>query len=91
MNHALLSRRGAVERHVNRAIEHAFGRLRLDRPAPASAAEVEKVVQLLDTGVLDAELERQAPPVTRDLPRRRYADAQPFSHAAWKARHGVQD
>lgn len=78
----------ATDAVVQQTVELAFSRLRLDRAA--SADQIEEVVRLLDTGALDDVLERSAPPVAPAAPRR-YADVKPFSHEAWKQRHGVKD
>jgi hypothetical protein len=80
---------GATEIVVQRAVELAFDRLRLDRSATAD--QVEEIVHLVDSGALDTAIERNAPPGGRAAAPRRYADVKPFSYDAWKLRHDVKD
>jgi hypothetical protein len=83
------SETSALEAAVQHAVELAVGRLRLGRDATPN--QVEEVVRLVDAGVLDAVIARNAPPVVPVAQPRGYADVKPFSHEAWKKRHGVKD
>lgn len=47
----------------------------------------EAAVALLDSGVLDEQILRQAPPNARVLGATLYADVQPFSYEDWKGRN----
>ena len=85
----LATANGATDVVVQRAVELAFGRLRLDRSATAD--QVEEVVRLVDSGALDAAIERNAPAVGSATAPRRYADVKPFSYEGWKQRHDVKD
>lgn len=80
---------GATDVVVQRAVELAFGRLRLDRSATAD--QVEEVVRLVDSGALDTALERNEPAIGSAAAPRRYAEVKPFSYEGWKQRHGVKD
>ena len=85
----LATANGATEVVVQRAVELAFGRLRLDRSATAD--QVEEVVRLVDSCALDASIERNAPAIGSAAAPRRYADVKPFSYEGWKQRHDVKD
>lgn len=76
---------GAVLREV---VELAFHRLRVNRPVTPD--DIERTMQLIDSGQLDDAIERVAPPPKPAAPER-YEDVVPFSHEAWKARHGIKD
>jgi hypothetical protein len=79
----------ATDEVVQRTVELAFSQLRVDRHATAD--QIEDVVRLVDMGALDEIIERSAPPVGPPAAPRRYADVKPFSHEAWKQRHGIKD
>jgi hypothetical protein len=89
MSNQALSFSGESEGHVQRAVELAFGRLRLGRTVPDTVAE--EVMQLVDKGAVDEAIARNAPPLDATADRRRYADSREFSHEDWKRRHGVTD
>ena len=72
---------------VDRTIELAFTQLRLGRGVTPD--QVEEVVRLVDAGALDSAIEAHAPPVELERPKRRFEHQQPFSHEAWKKRHGL--
>ena len=74
---------------VRRAVELAFGPLRIERAI--SADSVERIIDLLDAGALDTALNRQSPPVSLGRPRQRFLDSVEFSNEEWKRRHGIQD
>lgn len=57
----------------------------------ATPDEVEQAMQLIDAGKLDLVIERSAPSIQQPAAPERYTDVQPFSHSAWKARHGIKD
>lgn len=76
---------GTVLRAV---VDLAFRRLRVNREV--SPDEIEQAMQLIDAGQLDEAIERAAPALQPAAPER-YEDLKPFSHEAWKARHGVKD
>lgn len=65
------------------------------KPVPPDLAKVlaklspEAAVALLDSGVLDEQILRQAPPEAQVLGTTLYADVQPFSYEDWKLRHNV--
>ncbi len=85
----LLGKAPEVDALVDRAVDLAFVRLRMDRLPPAESSE--SIVDLLDSGTLDEPLELRSPPPALDLQRRRYSDSKPFSHEDWKRRHGIDD
>jgi hypothetical protein len=75
---------------VQRAfVDLAFRQLRLDHAATPD--EVEEAMRRIDAGQLDSVIERCAPPHERPAAPERYVDVTPFSHEAWKARHGAKD
>jgi hypothetical protein len=75
---------------VQRAFVHlAFRQLRLDHSATPN--EAEEAMRRIHAGQLDSVIERFAPSQERPAVRERYVDVRPFSHEAWKARHGVKD
>ncbi len=78
-----------VDALVQRAVDLAFRRLKLDRPLLAES--IDQLVDLLDSGDLDPVLEHNSAPIVDVRPVRRYADSKTFSHEDWKRRHGVQD
>ena len=51
----------------------------------------EAAVSLLDSGVLDEKILRQAPPEAHATKRTQYADVQPFSYEDWKCRHNASE
>lgn len=76
---------GAVLREI---VELAFRRLRVNQTVTPD--EIERTMLLIDSGALDEAIERVAPPPDPAAPER-YEDVVPFSHEAWKARHGIKD
>jgi hypothetical protein len=70
-------------------VDLAFRHLRLDHSATAD--EIEKAMRRIDAGELDSVIERCAQSHERPAVPERYVDVTPFSHEAWKARHGVKD
>ena len=65
------------------------------KPVPPDLAKVwaklspEAAVILLDSGVPDEQILRQAPPEAQVLGTTLYADVQPFSYEEWKCGHSV--
>jgi hypothetical protein len=89
MSNQAHSFKGGAEGHVQRAVELAFGRLRLGRTVSDTVAD--EIVQLVDKGALDEAIARNTPPLDATAERRRYADSREFSHEDWKRRHGITD
>jgi len=83
------ARAATVDVQLHVAAELAFGRAAENAPVPPEL--VERLVDLLDSGALDATIERLWPPSSAELQPRRYADVKPFSDDDWKRRHGVRD
>lgn len=78
------------ERAVAEKFIHlAYGSLRV-KDKRFTSDEVERVMRLLDEGQLDGVIERFAP-VELPSQTEMFADLKPFSHDAWKQRHGVTD
>ena len=72
------------------AIERAFvGRLvaRLGTGARTTGRHGEGIVEALDSGQVDAALERIAP-AAAELQPKRFEDAREFDYGKWRSRHG---
>ncbi len=78
---------GTAAALIDRTIELAFTQLRLGKDA--SADVIEQVVDVVESGAVDAAIEASALPVETQRVKRRFDEQQEFSHAAWKKRHGL--
>lgn len=72
---------------VDRTINLAFKQLRLGKNAAPDV--IERVVDLVGSGALDAAIEASAPPVELQRVKRRFDEQKEFSHEAWSKRHGL--
>jgi len=63
----------------------------LDLAAQLARLSPEAAVNLLDSGVLDEQILRKAPPEAQASCRTLYADVQPFSYEDWKRRHNASE
>jgi hypothetical protein len=83
------ARRFLVDELARRAVELAYGRLSVDRWPFVEPAE--RMIDLLESGALDAALSDQSPPCESSGARRRFSESVEFSHEDWKRRHGIGD
>ncbi len=82
--------RAQAEEIVRREfVDLAFNRLRVD--LPISPNKVEKAMRLIDSGAMDAFIERVVPAESPHPTVEMYVDVKTFSHTAWKKRHGVSE
>jgi hypothetical protein len=77
---------GSTESFIQSTIKLAASSLRVNRSV--SAAEVQRIVDILDAGELDGAIERNAPVRAQKLESRNFADVTPYSDKDWLARHG---
>jgi hypothetical protein len=77
---------GVTDAFVKATIKHAVERFKINRAA--SPADAEKIMQILDSGALDADIERNLPSRAKKLEPRNFADARPYSDEEWLKRHG---
>jgi len=73
-----------VTEAARRNVLALVGRLHVNQAI--SVGRVEQTMRVLDSGQLDALIERMVPESKPAAPER-FADVKPFDHEAWKSRH----